>query len=268
MRRSSGILPAIKKSTRRGRSLGPIVAPDYAAPMMASQTAHSSAGSRCCTRTGGWSRASVILLSFPTLWPSFATWKNVSLLPIGTVLFGAGLGKATSMLPLVAQREFFEHAQPGARIWSVGSGFVRRWCRNRIFIAAALVQGIAICAFLLGRSRQPRPILVTMSKSSARAERKRTVRLVPRTINECERLAHPVRSNAAPATDRSPRQPQCSASAEGSGDGHRTFPPRHHRHSGRDYWRFRSPQRSDLANERPHRPTRHESKHHRCRPSE
>ena len=40
-----------------------------------------------------------------------------------------------------------------------------------IFIAAALVQGLAICAFLLGRSRRRRPILVTMSKSSARAER-------------------------------------------------------------------------------------------------
>jgi hypothetical protein len=117
-----------------------------------------------------------MLLSFPALWPSFAAWTNVSLLLIGTVLFGAGFSNATSMPPLVAQREFFEHAQPGVRNWSVGSGCVRRWCRNRIFIAAALVQGIAICAFLLGRSREPRPILVTMSKSSARAEWKRTVR--------------------------------------------------------------------------------------------
>src|SRR5271165_1102414 len=52
-------------------------------------------------------------------------------------------------------------------------------------------------------------------------------------------------------------------SARGSGDGHRTFPLRCHRHSGRDHCRFRSSRRSDLANERPHRPTRHESKRHR-----
>src|SRR5215469_10697610 len=112
MRRSSGILPVIKKSTRRGRSLVTIVAPDYAAPMMSSQTAHSSAGPRCCTRTRGLPRASDILLSFRALWPSFAAWKNVSLLLIGTVLFGAGLGNATSMPPLVAQREFFERDVP------------------------------------------------------------------------------------------------------------------------------------------------------------
>jgi hypothetical protein len=52
-------------------------------------------------------------------------------------------------------------------------------------------------------------------------------------------------------------------SARGSGDGHRTFPLRCHRHSCRDHCRFRSSRRSDLANERPHQPTRHESKRHR-----
>jgi hypothetical protein len=58
------------------------------------------------------SRASDILLSFPALWPSFAAWKNVSLLLIGTVLFGAGFGNATSVPPLVAQREFFARDVP------------------------------------------------------------------------------------------------------------------------------------------------------------
>jgi hypothetical protein len=38
-----------------------------------------------------------------------AAWTNVSLLLIGIVLFGAAFGKATSMPPLVAQREFVEH---------------------------------------------------------------------------------------------------------------------------------------------------------------
>jgi hypothetical protein len=41
-----------------------------------------------------------------------ATWKNVSLLLIGTVLFGTGFGNATSMPPLVAQREFVERDVP------------------------------------------------------------------------------------------------------------------------------------------------------------
>jgi hypothetical protein len=49
-----------------------------------------------------------MLLSCPALWHSWAPLGNVSLLLIGTVLLGAGFGNATSMPPLVAQREFVE----------------------------------------------------------------------------------------------------------------------------------------------------------------
>jgi hypothetical protein len=95
---------------------------------------------------------------------------------LGIVLFGAGFGNATSMPPLVAQREFVESDVPRVVALMIGIaqgayafapavfGLVRESGQSAvalsaddaatgIFIAAALAQGLAICAFLLGRSR-------------------------------------------------------------------------------------------------------------------
>ena len=227
MRRSSGILPAIKKSTRRGRSLGPIVATDYAAPMVASQTAHSSAGPRCCTRSGGLSR-----LGYPAhfsgsvaflcrleecfviadrnravrrrLWQrdaNAATGRPARVLRARC----AAAARANNRHRPERLRACSSDAQAGARIWSVGSGCVRRWCRNWDIHRCRARPGHSDLRISTRRKSTTLSDLVTMSKSSARAERKRTVRLVFRAINECERLAHPVRSSPASATDRSPR---------------------------------------------------------------
>jgi hypothetical protein len=105
-----------------------------------------------------------------------AAGTNVSLLLLGVVLFGIGFGNATSLPPLVAQREFVENDVPRVVALMIGTaqgayafapaafGLVREFgaspvvlsagdAATGIFIAAALAQGLAICAFLLGRSR-------------------------------------------------------------------------------------------------------------------
>jgi hypothetical protein len=60
---------------------------------------------------------------------------NFPLLLIGILLFGAGFGNATSMPPLVAQREFVERDVP--RVLALGIGIPRA--------ATRLLQRLSAC---------------------------------------------------------------------------------------------------------------------------
>jgi len=104
-----------------------------------------------------------------------AAGTNIPLLLTGIVLFGAGFGNATSLPPLIAQIEFVKADVPRAVALIVGIaqaayafapatfGLVREFVPHApsaapsaapgVFIAAVLAQGLAICAFLIGRSR-------------------------------------------------------------------------------------------------------------------
>lgn len=104
-----------------------------------------------------------------------AAGTSVPLLLLGVVLFGAGFGNATSLPPLIAQTEFVKDDVPRVVALIVGIaqgayafapatfGLVREFAPHAagvaapiapgVFTAAALVQGLAICAFLVGRNR-------------------------------------------------------------------------------------------------------------------
>lgn len=100
---------------------------------------------------------------------------NVPLLLAGVVLFGLGFGNATSLPPLIAQVEFIKEdvprvaalivaiAQGGYAIAPAFFGLIRELISSKtniasgeapaVFAAAALVQCLAIAAFLTGRQR-------------------------------------------------------------------------------------------------------------------
>ena len=104
-----------------------------------------------------------------------AAGDSVPLLLLGVVLFGAGIGNATSLPPLIAQVEFVREDVPRAvpAIVAIGQatyafapaafGLIREFAPSVgaaaagaapfLFIAAALIQALAICAFLGGRRR-------------------------------------------------------------------------------------------------------------------
>jgi hypothetical protein len=104
-----------------------------------------------------------------------AAGTSVPLLLLGVVLFGAGFGNATSLPPLIAQIEFVKEDVPRVVALIVGIaqgayafapatfGLVREFAPHAadvvapiaptVFTAAALLQGLAICAFLVGRKR-------------------------------------------------------------------------------------------------------------------
>jgi MFS family permease len=99
---------------------------------------------------------------------------SVPLLMAGVVLFGAGFGNATSLPPLIAQLEFVPGdvvrvvslivgiSQGGYAFAPAVFGLIREFAPHAdaagaapgVFAAAALVQGFAIAAFLLGRRRR------------------------------------------------------------------------------------------------------------------
>jgi hypothetical protein len=105
----------------------------------------------------------------------FAAGNNVPMLLLGVVLFGFGIGNATSLPPLIAQVEFvkddvarvvplivaisqgtnaFAPAMFGIiREFSQRGGTVTSGTAPYLFVAAAAIQGAAIAAFMLGRSR-------------------------------------------------------------------------------------------------------------------
>jgi hypothetical protein len=102
-----------------------------------------------------------------------AAGTSAPLLFLGVVLFGAGIGNATSLPPLIAQVEFPENrvarvvaltvavAQAAYAFAPATFGLVRELAPHAagaassaapgLFAASAFVQGLAICAFLLGR---------------------------------------------------------------------------------------------------------------------
>ena len=100
-----------------------------------------------------------------------AAGANVPLLLLGVVLFGAGFGNATSLPPLVAQVEFVAEdvarvvplivamAQAAYAFAPAAFGLIRELTETGahpgaapvLFAAAALVQGLALGAFLAGR---------------------------------------------------------------------------------------------------------------------
>jgi MFS family permease len=99
-----------------------------------------------------------------------AAGTSVPLLILGVVLFGAGIGNATSLPPLIAQVEFAADDVPrivaliiaiaqGAYAFAPASfGLIREFAAPEgaapiFFGAVALVQALAICAFLAGRRR-------------------------------------------------------------------------------------------------------------------
>ena len=102
-----------------------------------------------------------------------AAGENIPLLLLGVVLFGAGFGNATSLPPLVAQVEFVSEdvarvvplivamAQAGYAFAPAAFGLIRELAGTgahpgaapMLFAVAAMVQGLAMAVFLLGRRR-------------------------------------------------------------------------------------------------------------------
>lgn len=113
-----------------------------------------------------------------------ANGTSVPLLLLGIILFGAGFGNATSLPPLVAQVEFVkEEVQRvvalvvgmGQMVFAFGPaafGLIRELTVHGeaastgaapwVFISAAIFQGLAIIAMLLGRKARP---LLSANKS-------------------------------------------------------------------------------------------------------
>ncbi len=102
-----------------------------------------------------------------------AAGDNIPLLLLGIVLFGGGIGNANSLPPLIAQMEFAEAdvsrvvslivaiSQATYAFAPAAFGLIREFApaaaaapagaAPAIFIAAAILQGLAIVAFLIGR---------------------------------------------------------------------------------------------------------------------
>ena len=100
----------------------------------------------------------------------FAAGTHVTLLVVGVLLFGAGIGNATSLPPLIAQVEFAKGdvlrvvalivaiAQGGYAFAPLAFGLIREFAPRGIdadagdvplfFVAAAILQVLAIAAFL------------------------------------------------------------------------------------------------------------------------
>ena len=107
---------------------------------------------------------------------ALAAGTSIPLLLIGIVLFGLGFGNSTSLPPLIAQLEFAKEdvqrvvalivaiAQAGYAFAPAAFGLIRAFhsgapalmvsAAPNLFLAAAVLQGLAIAAFLAGRRSQ------------------------------------------------------------------------------------------------------------------
>lgn len=92
--------------------------------------------------------------------------ESVALLIMGIVLFGAGIGNATSLPPLIAQKEFVREdvqrvvplivaiGQATYAFAPAGFGLLRSTAgAPALFVAAAVIQGLAVASFLAGCQR-------------------------------------------------------------------------------------------------------------------
>jgi hypothetical protein len=104
---------------------------------------------------------------------------SIPLLLLGIVLFGAGIGNATSLPPLIAQVEFASNDVPRVvpLIVAIGQatyafapavfGLIREWAPGAgtagaapwLFMTAAIIQALAIAALLAGRTTATRSIV-------------------------------------------------------------------------------------------------------------
>jgi MFS transporter len=111
-----------------------------------------------------------------------AAGTYIPLLVLGVILFGVGIGNATSLPPLIAQAEFakedvsrvvslnvaisqgtyaFAPAAFGLiREFAPQAGVMAAGAAPYLFIAAALIQAVAVAAFLAGRRRPAAPSAV------------------------------------------------------------------------------------------------------------
>jgi len=101
-----------------------------------------------------------------------AAGTNVPVILAGVLLFGVGIGNATSLPPLIAQSEFAREdvGRVVALIVAIGQaayafapaafGLVREFAPHangaapEVYIAASVIQGLATAAFLIGRAGQ------------------------------------------------------------------------------------------------------------------
>lgn len=114
-----------------------------------------------------------------------AAGTSVPLLWLGVILFGAGCGNSNTLPPLVAQREFAEPDVQRAVALIVGIsqaayafapavfGLVRdvTGTESSVFLAAALMQALAIAAFLAGRRPEPHRVAAEALKKTPPKER-------------------------------------------------------------------------------------------------
>jgi len=108
----------------------------------------------------------------------FAAGDNIALLLVGVVLFGAGIGNTTSLPPMIAQAEFSKEdvSRVVPLIVAIGQatyafapalfGFIREFAPHSgsasagaapwLFLTAALIQTLAVAAFVTGRPARDR----------------------------------------------------------------------------------------------------------------
>ncbi len=117
-----------------------------------------------------------------------AAGRNAPLLVTGVLLFGSGIGNATSLPPLIAQMEFTPDdvrrvvalivaiSQAAYAVAPVAFGFIREvasppgaaGATPLVFAAAAVVQGLAIWSFFAGRPQRGQAITSPLHAADGR----------------------------------------------------------------------------------------------------
>jgi Major Facilitator Superfamily len=156
------LVPALG-AQQAGLAMGLVTAVAIAGRTLLGWTMPAGADRRlvACTSYAAQLAGSIVLIA--------AAGTSVPLLLLGVVLFGVGFGNATSLPPLIAQVEFVKDdvqrvvalivgiAQGSYAFAPAAFGLIRELAPDAtgaapaLFAAAALVQGLAIGAFLAGR---------------------------------------------------------------------------------------------------------------------